>query len=156
MIRQPMKRLLMFLRAAMQKTRSLIPIIGDLLHSGKRARETEASMFAGTWTNEVAVDGQKESYLVELELFSQGTSISGILSARNIRSGSELPLASFAGQRRGYRIRGEILEISHGAEIRHGNVQLELKHGQLEFRGTKCTSGAIPSETHLTKLRSLS
>jgi hypothetical protein len=139
----------MFIKLIIDEVRAVIVAIKDLHGFTTRIRSARAEKFAGTWGNEGDCTGPIPSHYVELVLSSKGTEVTGIVRSRNLESESELPNGSFIGHRRGFRVTGEIVDVSRGRLIHYGKVSMYLHKGLLEVQATDRLADFLPTQASL-------
>jgi hypothetical protein len=139
----------MLIKTISDEVRAVIAAVKDLHGFATRIRSARAEKFAGTWGNEGDCTSPNPSHYVELVLASKGTEVTGIVRSRNLESETELPNGSFIGCRRGFRVTGEIVDVSRGRLVRYGKVSMRLRKGLLEVRATDRLADFLPTQASL-------
>jgi len=140
----------MLLKGIIEDARAVIQALRDLYAFGRNVRQTRALKFAGQWGNEGCVTRTDDTHRVELKLFPKGTEVQGIITCHNLDdSGTALGESLFSGQRRGYRVTGQVFKIRHGEHHTFGTLTIRLKGELLEVEGTELVADFLPKKTTL-------
>lgn len=139
----------MLIKIVVDEIRAVVAAAKDLHGFATKIRAARAEKFGGTWGNEGDCTSPIPSHFLELVLVSHGTEVTGIIRSRNLESDSELPNCSFIGRRRGFRVTGEVTNVSRGRVVYYGKVKMRLHKGQLEFRATDRLADFLPTQASL-------
>lgn len=78
-----------------------------------------------------------------------GTHVSGVIKSRKLDDETFLGESSFTGKRRGYRIDGLVIKVSHLGVECYGDLRLDLRKNMLKLKGSKLVADFLPKEAVL-------
>ena len=139
----------MIVKMAIEEVRAVIAAGKDLHAFALKVRDARDKKFSGNWGNEGNCTGPIPSHHIELVLLSKETEVTGIVSSRNLKSGATLPNGSFIGRRNGYRVLGEVVDVSRGHLIHFGQMTLHLDKKFLKIKTTKQLADFLPVQATL-------
>lgn len=139
----------MIVKMAIEEVRAVIAAVKDLQAFAAKVRDARDKKFSGTWGNEGDCTGPTPSHYIQVVLLSKATKVTGIVRCRNLKSATTLPNGSFVGQRSGYRVVGEVVDVSRGRLVHFGQMTLLLDKKFLKIKTTKCIADFLPVQATL-------
>ena len=139
----------MIVKITIDEVRAVVKAVKDLQAFAANVRDARDKKFSGTWGNEGDCEGPIPSHYVELVLLSKAMEVTGIVRSRNLKSAANLPNGSFVGRRSGYRVVGEVVDVSRGRLVHFGEMTLLLDKKFLTIKTTKRLADFLPVQATL-------